>query len=187
MEKKVFWRIFWFFWIFFWNFEFFVDFLQFLRGRVEQVEHKSDMVGHQALIIWRHNRTIEWCWLDDEWICGKMHGWGRDEKFENAWVWKWMGLTREARYRVRCSWNDSRTNQYENVAQTLWLIHYESCWVKILFSIWLYMSFWIYSAFGLHSFFLRLKMAKLTNQKPSNYHKGHCDKEVARHMWLLKL
>ena len=127
------------------------------------------------------------CWLDDEWICGKMHGWGRDEKFENAWVWKWMGLTREARYRVRCSWNDSRTNQYENVAQTLWLIHYESCWVKILFSIWLYMSFWIYSAFGLHSFFLRLKMAKLTNQKPSNYHKGHCDKEVARHMWILKL
>ena len=140
------------------------------------------MVGHQALIIWRHNRTIEWCWLDDEWICGKMHGWGRDEKFENAWVWKWMGLTREARYRVRCSWNDSRTNQYENVAQTLWLIHYESCWVKILFSIWLYMSFWIYSAFGLHSFFLRLKMAKLTNQKASNYHKGHCDKEVIRHI-----
>ena len=76
-----------FFWIFFWNFEFFVDFLQFLRGRVEQVEHKSDMVGHQALIIWRHNRTIEWCWLDDEWICGKMHGWGRDEKF-----WKCVGV-----------------------------------------------------------------------------------------------
>ena len=63
-----------------------------------------------------------------------------------------MGLTREARYRVRCSWNDSKmtsSNQYENVAQTLWLIHYESCWVKILFSIWLYMSFWIYSAFRL--------------------------------------
>lgn len=52
-----------------------------------------------------------------------------------------MGLTREARYRVRCSWNDSRTNQYENVAQTLWIIHYDLCWVKILFSIWLYMSF----------------------------------------------
>jgi len=54
MEKKKFFEGFFgfFFWIFFWNFEFFVDFLQFLRGRVEQVEHKSDMVGHQALIIW---------------------------------------------------------------------------------------------------------------------------------------
>jgi len=32
-------------------FEGFFGFFEYLRGRVEQVEHKSDMVGHQALII----------------------------------------------------------------------------------------------------------------------------------------
>lgn len=66
-----------------WNFCGF--FAIFAGAGVEQVEHISDMVGHQALIIWCNNRTIEWCWLDTEWIRENTLGVGK-MNFENAWV-----------------------------------------------------------------------------------------------------
>jgi len=121
------------------------------------------------MLIGRRMNMQENAWVGKGWKCVgvKMNRVNKGSSISSSMLMEWFENDVIESVRKRCS--DAMTH-------TLWVILSKN----LVFNLALHVVLNILGvSFGLHSFFLRLKMAKLTNQKARNYHKGPCDKEVA--------
>ena len=170
MVKKFFEGFFGFFEYFFWNFEFFVDFLQFFCGGglnklnikvtwwvTRHWLYESYNMTSQSdiwrMLIGRRMNMRENAWVGKGWKCVgvKMNGVNKGSSISSSMLMEWFENDVIESVRKRCS--DAMTH-------TLWVILSKN----LVFNLALHVVLNILGvSFRLHSFFLRLKMAKLTN------------------------